>query len=351
LAKENLRVAAVGLGKMGKIHINNCFYIDDVRVVAAADQSKKALKKAESLGIRHLYNDYHEMIADRSLDLDAVIVCLPNFLHLDAIRSAVEAGLDVFVEKPMATTVDECKEIVGLVRKNERKLMIGHSTRFIEAVEKLKDTLNKGYLGNLETLTMEEVINGPFAHGFVPAPVPEWWLDVEKVGGGVLLDLGYHLVDLFRFLTGSECRVLFSCLDHKFHLPVEDGAVAILQAESSSTKGIVNVGWYQQSLFPQFNFRAIAHGSATYLSTDDLVPRNMYRYAVREGVKNILRRAFGRRITPLSYTYYGTAYYKELQQFFESITKDHEPPVTCEDGLKTIEAVEEAYKNSVKTYG
>jgi predicted dehydrogenase len=134
-------------------------------------------------------------------------------------------------------------------------------------------------------------------------------------------------------------------------LPVEDGAIALLQADGSSTKGIVNVGWYQKSLFPQFNFRAIAHGSAAYLSTDELIPRNIYRYAVQEGMKNILRRVVGKKITPLSYTYYATAYYKELKQFFESVADDRDPPVTCEDGLKTMEAIEEAYKSSASTYG
>ena len=344
-----LNVATIGLGKMGKLHMTNCFYIDGVRVVAVADQSKSALNKAKSMGVKHLYTDYHEMLRDHSLGLNAVIICLPNFLHLDSIRLALESGLDVFVEKPMANTSAECREIVSLVRKNERRLMIGHSSRFVDAIEEMKNALDKGFLGNLETLTLEEVINGPFAHGSVPMPVPDWWFDREKVGGGVLIDLGYHLIDLFRFFTGGECKVLFSCLDHKFNLPVEDGAIAVLEANGSSIKGIVNVGWYQKSLFPRFNFRTIIHGSADFMSSDELVPRNVYLYAAKEGAKNLLRRAVRKRIKPLSYTYFATAYYKELQRFFECITQNQEPPVTCEDGLKTIEVIEEAYRSSVGT--
>ena len=244
----------------------------------------------------------------------------------------------------MANTVEECREIVKLVKRSGRKLMVGHSARFIDAIEKMKGVADKGYIGNLEVLTMEEVINGPFAHGAVPTPVPEWWFDAEKTGGGVLLDLGYHLIDLFRFFVEGDCKVLFSCLDHKFNLPVEDGAIVILQSRNCSAKGIINVGWYQKSIFPEFNFRVILHGNAGYISSDSLVPRNIYLYAIQEGAKNLFRRVIGKKIKPLSYTYYSAPYYKELQHFFNCIKQDSNPSVSAIDGLKTIELIEKAYK-------
>jgi predicted dehydrogenase len=344
-----LKVGVIGLGKMGRLHMTNCLYIDGVKVIAAADQSKRALSKAESVGVKHLYRDYHDLLDDSTIALDAVIICLPNFLHYESIRLALDAGLDVFVEKPMAKTAEECREIVNLVRKSGKKLMVGHSSRFVDAIQKMKNVLDKGYLGSLETLTMEEIINGPFAHGSVPTHVPEWWFDREKVGGGVLLDLGYHLIDLFRFFTHGECRVLFSSLDYKFNLPIEDGAIVVLQSNNSSTKGIVNVGWYQKSIFPQFNFRVILHGSSGYMSSDQLIPKNVYLYAIKEGAKNLCRRVIRRKIKPLSYTYFATAYYEELQHFFKRVMQDLEPSVSSEDGLRTIETIEEAYKTAIRT--
>jgi len=220
--------------------------------------------------------------------------------------------------------------------------------RFIEAIEKMKETVEKGHIGDLEVLTLEEVYNGPFSHPLVPVPVSEWWFDPKKSGGGVLIDLGYHLIDLFRFFAG-DCKLLYSCLDHKFNLPVEDSAIAILNSVNSSVKGIINVGWYQKLIFPKWNLRAILHGNAGYISSEDLVPRNFYVHAMKEGAKNVVRRIAGKKIRPLAYTYFYESYYKELRHFFSCIEEDLKPAVTATDGLRIIEIIEEAYKRERMT--
>ena len=340
--KNMLKVGVIGLGRMGMLHMMNCLKMDEVKVVGAADQSKKALKKARGFGVTKLFDDYHDLL-NHSSDMDAVIISLPNFLHFECIRLSLEKGLNVFVEKPMANTVEECREIVNLSEKNGGELMVGHCMRFVEAFEKMKEKLDRGFIGSLEVATLEEVINGPFAHPRVPAPVSDWWFDPEKSGGGALFDIGYHMVDLFRFFAGDS-RVVFSCLDHRFSLPVEDGATVILQSCDSSTKGIVNVGWYEQTIFPKFNMRVILHGNAGYLASDDFVPHNLYVHAIKEGTKNLLRRMVGKKIRPLSYTYYYEPYYKELVHFFDCIKNAHDQMYSGIDGLKNVELIHEAYE-------
>ena len=337
----NINVGIIGLGHMGRLHMMNCLHMEDVKVVAAADSSERELRKAKPLGVKNLYTDYLDLIDD-SPELDAAIISLPNFLHFDGARSALESGVNVFVEKPMATTVEECKRIVKLVKRSDKKFMVGHSLRFVDAIEKMKDSLDKGYIGKLEIATMESIQNGPFSHGAVPRPVSEWWFDPKKAGGGVLLDLGYHLIDLFHFLVG-ESQVLFSYCDHKYNLPVEDGATVVLRSSQSDVRGVINVGWFEKTIFPKFNFRVILHGNADYISTEELIPRNPYTYAVKEGTKNLLRRMLGKRIQFLSYTYYYRSYYKELQHFFKCIRQDLDTSVSATDGLKTIEKIAEAY--------
>jgi predicted dehydrogenase len=221
--------------------------------------------------------------------------------------------------------------------------MVGHSMRFVDAIEKMKENLDKGIIGPLEVATIEEVINGPFSHPRVPAPVSDWWFDPKKSGGGALLDIGYHMIDLFRSFAGDS-KVVFSCLGYKFNLPVEDGAIVILRSSNSSAKGIINVGWYQQTIFPKYNFRVILDGNAGYMSSDDLVPHNLYIHAVKEGAKNLLRRIVGKKIRPLSYTYYYESFYKELAHFFHCVKNDSDPLVSAMDGLKTVELIQEAYR-------
>jgi predicted dehydrogenase len=222
--------------------------------------------------------------------------------------------------------------------------MIGHNLRFVDAIEKIKTSLERGHIGSLETATIEEIVNGPFSHPINPVPVAEWWLNPQKSGGGALIDIGYHMIDLFRFFTGEDANVLFSSLRYKYNLPVEEGAVVVLSTRESSVKGIINVGWYQRSVFPKYNFRAILHGNSGYLSTEDFFPRNIYIHAFKAGSKNIFRRITGQTLKPLSYTYYYEAYYKELRTFFDCLENDLEPPVSALDGLKTMQIIAEAYR-------
>lgn len=328
---------------MGRLHMESCLHIDDVKVVAVADKSERALKKAEAFGIKSLYTDYEDLIRNHH-ELDAVIISLPNFLHFESIKSAIEAGLDVFVEKPMASSVNECKDIVKMVENNGVKFMVGHNLRFYKPIEIMKENVDKGYLGNLEAATLEEITNGPFEHPAIPKLVPEWWFEPEKVKGGALLDIGSHMIDLFQFFAGDH-KLLFSRLNHKFNLPVEDGATLILASERSSTVGIVNVGWFQKAVFPNLNFRMILHGTVGYLSSEDLAANNVYVYAAKQGFKNFIRRIIGNKIRPLSYSEIFESYYKELSHFLNYVKDDltQFKGATHIDGLKAVETIEEAY--------
>ncbi len=319
--------------------------VEGTRVVAASDTSKNALKKAKLLGVKDLYEDYHDLI-DHSSGLDAVVVSLPNFLHVDCVKSALNAGLNVFIEKPLARNVKECSEIVELVEKTGKKLQVGNNLRFDSGMRRLKEKVDTGFIGSLEVVTCEEVINGPFSHPRNPAPVADWWFDPQKAGGGVLLDIGCHLIDAFRFIVGEECFVEFSSLGHKFNLPIEDSAIVVLRSSMSSVRGIINIGWYQKTTYPQFDFDIKLHGSAGYVSYSDFGPGNLFSYAAKEGTKNILRRLAGRKIHPMSYTYYYEAFYSEMASFFDCIKNNSTPLVTATDGLRTVELIESAYKNN-----
>ena len=334
-----LNVGVLGLGKMGKLHLMNCAFIDDVKVTAVADASKKNLKWAKSRGIDDLYSDYTELIEKG--DVDAVVITLPHFLHVRSGILAAENGIDVFMEKPLANTVSEGETIIDAVNKHGTKFMIGCNCRFIDSIEQLKGMYDNGILGDVEIATLENIGNGPFSPFLEPTPVPDWYFDPDESGGGAFLDLGYHMIDLFQ-LFFSDVALEYVQLGNRYNLPYEDNATVILKSNKTSTRGIVNLGWFSRSVFPKFDFRVMLHGTADFASTDDFMP-NIYLNAVKEGLRSVWRRAVRRKIKPLAYTYYFHSYFKELDHFFKCIENDGVMRISPEEALRTLRVIEDGY--------
>jgi predicted dehydrogenase len=335
-----IKVGVIGLGKMGMLHFKNCRFIDDVSVVAVSDSSKQKLQRAHDMGVKHLYNNYMDLL--KSADIDAVIIALPNFMHLESVCAAVEAGKDVFVEKPLARSVVECEKIVDVVKSQGVKLMVGHNYRFFDCVEKVKHEFERGAVGDVELTTLNLTLNGPFAPSISPTPVPEWYFSKEGIGMGCL-DSGYHLIDLFQWFFG-DAEVLYAHLGYRYHLPYEDSAIVVLRSKNGSTRGVLNVGWFSKAIFPKFDFRMILHGTAGFISTEQYAPRNLYFHAAKEAMKNIIRRFLEMKIHPLTYTYYYASFARELQHFFGCIKNDSEPLVTAESARNNMEVIERVYE-------
>src|SRR4030042_1133497 len=162
-----IKVGLCGIGSNGALHFQNALRMDGVKVEAVADASKNALNKAKKHGVKNLYADYNDLINSRQ-DLDAVVISLPNFLHYDCIMKSLEAGLNVFVEKPLASKVWQCEEIVNKVASKGLKVMVGHAMRYYPAIKKMREISLTGRIGSLEFFTAESIMNGPLAHGAVP---------------------------------------------------------------------------------------------------------------------------------------------------------------------------------------
>jgi predicted dehydrogenase len=327
---------------MGKLHFLNALRMKDVKVVAIADRSKAKRKIAERYHVKS-YDDYIRLVD--SEELDAVIVSVPNYLKADACTYASEKGLDIFVDKPLARNLAEAEKIVRKVRAENVRLMVGVNCRYFESVRKVKRMWEEGRVGDVVIATSELIGDGPFAHPLVPKPIPEWWFDKEKVGGGALLDLGYHLIDVFNWMFG-DLEIEFSTLGYRFGLSMEDSATVVLKSTKTRVRSIVNVGWFSRTIFPNFNFRINLHGTVGYTSTDQFAPRNLYFHALKEGTLNVLRRSIGKKVRYLSYTYYYASFAEVLDQFFQSVRKDVHLPASLEDQMAVIKIIENIYRQN-----
>ena len=340
-----LRVGVIGLGNMGKLHLMNAMRIREVSVVAAADKSERSRKFAEKYHVK-TYDDYRTLI-DKE-ELDAVIISLPNFLKKESVIYAAEHDLNIFLDKPLARNFAEAQEIVQKVEKENVRLMVGVNYRYFPSVQKLKNNLDDGKIGDAVIATSELILNGPLSHSVVPTPVPEWWLNREMSGGGALLDLGYHLIDILSWMFG-DLEVSYSNLGYRLNLSVEDSSTVVLESKNRGTTCIVNVGWFSKSIFPDFNFRINIHGTVGYDSTDHYAPRDLRVHAVKEGMLNFFRRILKRKIHYLSYTYYYSSFYQLLELFFETLNNGADSPISLEEQLDVIRIIDSVYsQNGVK---
>ncbi|MBI3192959.1 MAG: Gfo/Idh/MocA family oxidoreductase [Ignavibacteriae bacterium] len=191
---EKVRIGLVGLGWVAQIfHLPILTQMDDVEVLAVCDKDKSRAKLiAEKFNIKRWYNDYQEML--KVEDLHAVDICTSTDAHLPVAVASMQAGKDVFVEKPIARHYDEAVKMAEAAKEYKRKLMVGMNNRFRPDTMILKSFIEGGELGKvyyvkagwLKKLTADRA----------------WLTKKEKAGGGVFLDLGIVLLDMSLWMLG-----------------------------------------------------------------------------------------------------------------------------------------------------
>ena len=324
---KRIKIGIIGLGYIGRVHLRNCLRLRNLEVAAVADSSVRSLKKANAMGVKDVYRNYKDLL--KKTEIEAVIISLPNFLHCEVASAAAHEEKDIFLEKPLARTVEEGEEIIKHAKENNVKVMIGCQYRFNDLIQVLKNMVDRGMLGKIETATAELVGD---------RPASEWWFSLERAGGGALIDLGYHMIDLMIWFFG-EVSSVHCYLDFRFHLPLEDYALVLLHFKRGPHV-IINVGWFSKVS----KYRVTLWGTAGFASTDDLRSKSITSYALRNATKNLTRKLIGKPVIPLGYM--ASAFFKEIQHFALCIRKDTKPIVTAEDGLKSLKIISKAYESA-----
>jgi len=319
----------IGLGYVGKTHLRHSINLTDARLVAVSDISKKALANARRMGVRDTLFDYQKLL--KKPNIDAVIIALPTHLHRSCALYAVEAGKDIFLEKPLARNPVEGREIVSSAEKHGRKLMVGYHLRFVPSFCDLKEQLLTGSLGEVQTAIATFVGTGPMimhrAEGHAPRPVPSWWFNKELTGGGAIMDLGCHLINLLRWYFG-EIVDIRSYLGHRFNLDIEDYATCVAKFASGQIAAI-NVGWF--SLDHQLRVELL--GTVRNASTE-IKPPNKIMHAIQ-------------LLTGKSSKFY-LPHFWELEHFVRCVKNDVTPTPSGTDALKDLEVISKAYANHMQ---
>jgi len=221
-----LKVAVVGAGSMGMNHLRVLKDLgeEQVRLVGVAEPQPAARSRASNRFQVQGFSDYREMIAEATPDVVAIVV--PTDLHFEVASHALDAGVNVLVEKPITATVAQAEQLIALARERGAHLAVGHVERFNPAVLELKRQLDGGNVGRIFYLHARRL--GPF---------PPRIRDV-----GVILDLATHDLDVMRYLAGSEVRHVFAETQQRVHQTHEDLLLGLIRF-GNTTIGMLDVNW------------------------------------------------------------------------------------------------------------
>jgi myo-inositol 2-dehydrogenase/D-chiro-inositol 1-dehydrogenase len=198
-----LKVGLIGCGRIAQlIHINILTSLPEVKLVALAEPDPQRREEAQQLEPRALaFTDYRELLT--TPEVEAVVICLPNALHREATVAALEAHKHVYLEKPLAASLKEGQEVLAAWQRADVAGMIGFNYRFNALYQTIKRHIESGRLGEL--VSVRSVFS-------TPVRTLPTWKQARQSGGGVLLDLASHHIDLVHFLFEEKVCEVFAGL-------------------------------------------------------------------------------------------------------------------------------------------
>jgi myo-inositol 2-dehydrogenase/D-chiro-inositol 1-dehydrogenase/scyllo-inositol 2-dehydrogenase (NAD+) len=283
------------------------------------------------LGVAARFSDYRQAI-DKS-GADAVAIVTPTFLHREIAVAAAAAGKHVFLEKPMAVTVDECRAIIDAAQAANVKLQIGFMRRFDQGFLRAKELLDSGELGRV--MLIKSTGRGPGG----PGP---WMWDLAK-SNGIIAEVNSHDLDSLNWYTGSTVRQVYAQA-HNFKMPEAkahfpdfyDNVVAQLRF-ADDTLGVVDGTCpahygYDARVEILCERGVVFVGSAREHAVEYITVEAGVRADAVKSWRNLFQ----------------DAYRAEVEHFAQCVIEDRPPRVTGRDGLRAVAAVV-AINESIRT--
>ncbi len=309
------KVAIVGSGHMGQCHAAAYAHIPQADLVALVDSRPNALIQAGETFGAGAFTDFDKMMA--VVNPDVIDICTPTPWHKDYVLRAAAAGKHVIVEKPMARTVEESREMIKTAENAGVKLKVAHVVRFFPEFAAAKAQVDAGAVGTPAVVRTSRGGNFPGASG-------NWYGDPNQ-SGGVVLDLIIHDFDWLRWVFGDVERVYakgnisreFGCIDYALvTLRMKSGVIAHVEGTWA------NPGAFQTK-FEITGDKGMLDFQSLTSSPLTIATKNT------EGAKGgvaIPESPSGRN-----------PYCLELQHFIDCIENDSKPLITAEDGVKAVE--------------
>ena len=310
----DMRILVVGVGAMGWNHSRVCSELG--LLAGVCDMNEESVKSvAEHFGVPGFTSVSH---AISEINPDAVIVATPTFTHAEIATEALNSGLHVLVEKPLAIDIESAEKVVALAREKKLKLAVGHIERHNPVIAMARNNLKSGEWGDVLTISSRRVSNFPGR--------------IKDVG--VILDLGIHDIDNVLHLMGSKLTSVFTragsynTVNHEDHaniiLGFEDGKSAMLEVNWITPMRVRTLSLTCEDSFVELDYMRQQGSVSTSRFTN---PEDKQQYPVK--IEYDTKIISLQRQEPLKI---------EIQDFVDSIVNDREPLVTGEEGVYSLRA-------------
>lgn len=338
--ENKLKLGIVGIGRMGMTHYSIINSHPNVEIKAVVDTSSLILTmiKKYITGI-NVYEDYNKLFDYETID--AVLICTPPTLHYQIAMKAAEKGIHVFCEKPFTTEKDKASELAILFEQKKLVNQVGYVNRFNDIFRTVKEYLEKGIIGKVILFKSEM-----YSRTITKSDESKTWRDSRENGGGAVIDMAAHAIDLVNYLIGKPDKVTGTNLTSIFSQNVED-AVNATFLYKNGISGTINVNWSDESFRKPTN-KIELFGSQGKILADQhgikiFMKRNSPENNLREGWNTIyITDVF----KPVPFYVRGNEFTAQLYHFVDCITgKEKETNCTFSDATDTLEVIEAIYND------
>jgi predicted dehydrogenase len=294
---------------MGAFHVGAWRRVPEARLVAVADPDPDARARALAGKPAAEYDDWRRLIDDAG-SLDALSLACPSELHAQVAQAAMEAGLHVLVEKPIATALPDALRLRGAARESGRKLMVGHVERFNPVVGALRELLAEGRVGRVFRAQAVRV-----------SPLPSRIRDA-----GVAIDLATHDLDVMQHVLDRQVTEIYADGGRFVHSSREDLLTCLARFGDADVLGLLDVNWLTPEPRRELSLIGeLAMLRASYITQEITVVEAPGPGGVRPGPERICLP----KAEPLL---------EELRAFARCVIDDTPEPVSAHDGVRALAA-------------
>ena len=351
MTQRIVKTAIIGCGKVAHLHAAALQQGKNTELTAIFSRS---LEKAQEFANKYeilAFNDIEEMI--REAGIESVVVCTPHPFHADAVIKAANAGANCLVEKPLASSLQDCDAMIEACKENKVKLGVVSQRRFYAPVQRLRKAIDEGKIGNpaLGTINMLGWRDKNYYDS------DEWRGTWKMEGGGVLVNQAPHQLDIFQWLMGpiDEVYGVWRNLNHPY-IEVEDTAIAIVKFKSGSIGNIIVSNSQKPGIFGKVHVHG-SNGASVGVQTDGGAMFIAGMSSITEPPVNDLWTVPGeermldewkKEDSDFFNSINAMEYYMKLQNedFAEAILHKRKPMTSGEEGRVTVEIFTAIYRST-----